>query len=38
MYKPTIANYDEIAAALCWSPRSLKNIEARSVQEFTLQE
>lgn len=38
MYKPTIANYDEIAEALCWSPRSLKNIEARSVQEFTLQE
>ena len=37
-YTPTIANYDEIAAALCWSPRSLKNIEARSVQEFTLQE
>lgn len=35
---PVIANYDEIAAALCWSPRSLKNIEARSVQEFTLQE
>lgn len=38
MYKPTIANYNEIAEALCWSPRSLKNIEARSVQEFTLQE
>lgn len=38
MFKPTIANYDEIAEALCWSPRSLKNIEARSVQEFTLQE
>ena len=35
---PVIANYDEIAATLCWSPRSLKNIEARSVQEFTLQE
>ena len=35
---PVIANYDEIVAALCWSPRSLKNIEARSVQEFTLQE
>lgn len=35
---PVIANYDEIAAALCWSPRSLKNIEARSVHEFTLQE
>ena len=38
MYNPTIANYEEVAAALCWSPRSLKNIEARSVQEFTLQE
>lgn len=37
-YTPTIANYDEIAAALCWSQRSLKNIESRSVQEFTLQE
>ena len=35
---PVIANYEEIAAALAWSPRSAKNIEARSVVEFNLTE
>ena len=35
---PVIANYDEIAAALAWSPRSAKNIEARSAVEFNLTE
>lgn len=35
---PVIANYEEIAELLCWSPRKAKNIEARSVVEFTLRE
>lgn len=35
---PIIANYEEIAELLCWSPRKAKNIEARSVVEFTLRE
>lgn len=33
-----IANYNDIAEALAWCPREIKNIEARSVVQFNLTE
>lgn len=35
---PVIDNYEDIAEILCWSPRKVKNLQAKAVAEFTLTE